>query len=400
VSRHFRVSFSQDDSESSPKVHARLPTSAGCAAPLVLGGGLAGSMVALRLASAGRAVTLIERERCAHHKVCGEFLSREAIDYLEAAGLDLPSLGAQPIRIVRLTYKKQCFESALPFTALSLSRMVIDEALLTRAGHAGCRVHRGAFVESLIRSSGEWNAILRGGAVWAAGTVFLANGKHDVRGFERAAGLQGDLVGFKLHLRLSPAQTQILREAMELYLFPGGYGGISLVENDVANMCLVVRRARLRRLGGWSELLASIGRENPHMAERLGGASPLWDRPLAVSSIPYGYLGGRRPDGLWCVGDQAACIPSFTGDGMSIALHSATLAAQMFLGGKTSEAYHQDLQAHLSRGMTLATNLSRFLVTPLGRAMAPIGLSIYPEALAWIARSTRIPASAIEPLLV
>ena len=43
---------------------------------LVIGGGLAGSMVALRLAAAGREVTLLERERTAHHKVCGEFLSR------------------------------------------------------------------------------------------------------------------------------------------------------------------------------------------------------------------------------------------------------------------------------------------------------------------------------------
>ena len=53
----------------------------------MIGGGLAGSMVAMRLASAGREVVLLEKEREAHHKVCGEFLSREAIHYL-AAGRD------------------------------------------------------------------------------------------------------------------------------------------------------------------------------------------------------------------------------------------------------------------------------------------------------------------------
>ena len=37
---------------------------------LVIGGGLAGSMAALLLASAGREVTLLERERTPHHKVC------------------------------------------------------------------------------------------------------------------------------------------------------------------------------------------------------------------------------------------------------------------------------------------------------------------------------------------
>ena len=186
---------------------------------------------------------------------------------------------------------------------------------------------------------------------------------------------------------------------MELYLFPGGYGGISLVEGDVANLCLVIRRANLRKLGGWPQLFRSIQERNPHLAQRLQNASTLWDRPLAVSSIPYGYLAGRT-HGLWSVGDQAACIPSFTGDGMSIALHSAALAAQMFLDGASADTYHRRLATQLRRGMSLATALSRTLVTPLGRTVAPVALSLYPGALAWIARSTRIPASAIDPQLL
>jgi flavin-dependent dehydrogenase len=49
---------------------------------LVIGGGPAGSMVAMRLAEAGREVLLLEKGRTAHDKVCGEFLSREAVQYL------------------------------------------------------------------------------------------------------------------------------------------------------------------------------------------------------------------------------------------------------------------------------------------------------------------------------
>jgi flavin-dependent dehydrogenase len=328
---------------------------------LVIGGGLAGSILGLRLAAAGREVTILERERAAHHKVCGEFLSREAVEYLQGAGIHPLDLGAHTIRFVRLTARHRVVEAALPFTALSLSRCVLDEALLARAAQAGCRIERGAFVESLARQDGQWRAQLRGGQSsshsWSAPAVFLASGKHDLRGLERTPGPHGDLVGFKLHWRLASAQTEALRECMELYLFPGGYGGISLVEGDHANLCLVIRRAALRKLGGWPELLASIQEENPHLAQRLSGASALWDRPLAVSSIPYGHLAGR-PNGLWCVGDQAACIPSFTGDGMSIALHSGALAAQMVLSGESAALYHQRLGTHLRRGMTLATFLS------------------------------------------
>ena len=368
---------------------------AGTTEHLVIGGGLAGSMVGLRLAAAGRGVTLLERERAAHHKVCGEFLSQEAVGSLTEAGVNPIALGAESIRSVRLTSKKRIVETTLPFAALSISRCVLDEALLKRAAQAGCTVERGAFVESLESRDGIWHAHLRGGEIRTAQTIFLANGKHDLRGLERAPGPHGDMVGVKLHWRLAPRQTKALRGFMELYLFPGGYGGLSLVEGGVANFCLVVRRSTLRKIGGWPELLAAIQHENPHIAERLCGASPLWPRPLAISSIPYGYLSGR-PLGLWCVGDQAAVIPSFTGDGMSIALHSASLAAQMYLGGASADQYHRTLHAHLSRGMRLATALSRAMVTGPGRALAPVGLAIFPDAMKWIASSTRIPQRALD----
>jgi menaquinone-9 beta-reductase len=362
---------------------------------LVIGGGLAGAMVGLRLAASGREVTLLERERGPHHKVCGEFLSPEAVEYLRQYEVDPLALGAEAIRFVRLAAKRRVVETELPFTALSLSRCVMDEALLVSAATRGCIVERGAFVESLELRDGLWRAQLRGGGSHCATTVFLANGKHDLRGLERQAGKHGDLVGFKLHWRLTRPQTEALRGFMDLFLFRGGYGGLSLVEDDAANLCLVVRRSTLRAVGGWDELLAAIQDDNPHIAQRLQGGTPLWERPLAVSSIPYGYLAGR-PLGLWCVGDQAAVIPSFTGDGMSIALHSGFLAAETYLAGETADFYHRALHAHLNRSMTLATFLSRFIVSSMGRTLAPVGLSIFPGALHWIASSTRIPERALQ----
>ena len=60
------------------------------AEPLVIvGGGLAGAASALRLAQAGLAPLLLEREREPVHKVCGEFLSWEAQAHLRALGLDV-----------------------------------------------------------------------------------------------------------------------------------------------------------------------------------------------------------------------------------------------------------------------------------------------------------------------
>jgi flavin-dependent dehydrogenase len=177
---------------------------------------------------------------------------------------------------------------------------------------------------------------------------------------------------------------------MELFFFRGGYGGLSLVEEDVANLCFVVRKAELRNAGGWAKLVAAMLDENPHLQSCLQDAKPLWDKPLAISFIPYGYL-ARPSDGPWRVGDQAAVIPSFTGDGMAIALHSAARAVEMYFNRETAPRYHQRLRDQLRPGMSLAVFLSRTLTAGPGYRLAPLILSLFPHAVRWIATATRIP---------
>jgi flavin-dependent dehydrogenase len=361
---------------------------------LVIGGGPAGSMAATRLAAAGRGVVLIERERAAQHKVCGEFLSRESVHYLHQLGIDPRDLGAEFIHTLRLSSGTKVVTEQLPFQALSLSRRALDEALLQRARQAGCSILRGVGVESLTLSGEFWTAALANGTTIRAQTVFLATGKHDLRGFHRSPCRQSDLIGFKLHWQLEPAAIRALGGFMDLFLFPGGYGGLSLVENGAANLCLVVRRSVLRKLRGWPALLASIRAANRAIGQLLSGALPLWPRPLAISPIPYGYL-GPHPRGLWSIGDQAAVIPSFTGDGVSIALHSAALAAEICLAGADISTYNCALRAQLRHSMWLATWLSRAAVTNIGRVLATPALSLFPAAIETIAAVTRIPQTAL-----
>lgn len=225
-----------------------------CAEPtrenLVIGGGLAGAMAALRLAAAGRDVVLVEKERNDLHKVCGEFLSPEAVAYLHQAGVDPLLLGATAIEQLRFAVKKRVIETRLPFRALSLSRCVLDAALLARAAEAGCEIRRGVTATRLSLSRNGWAVTFADGMAAQVRNVFLATGKHDLRGWSRPHGKQGDLVGFKMHWRLPPEETDALRGFMDLFLFEGGYGGLSLVENGIANLCLVVRRSRLSPAGG------------------------------------------------------------------------------------------------------------------------------------------------------
>ena len=127
---------------------------------MVIGGGPAGSAVAMRLMAFGREVVLLEKAEEPIDKVCGEFLSAEAVDYLAAFDIDLLGLGAVPIHTVRLCMGSRLAEVRLPFPAVSLSRRVLDEALLVRATIEGAMVRRGTKVNALTREGTMWNRSL------------------------------------------------------------------------------------------------------------------------------------------------------------------------------------------------------------------------------------------------
>ncbi|MBC9179664.1 NAD(P)/FAD-dependent oxidoreductase, partial [Pseudoroseomonas ludipueritiae] len=104
---------------------------------LVIGGGLAGAALAQQLAAAGRDVLLLERQQGPHDKVCGEFLSGEAVSYLRRLGLDPAALGALPLESLAIAGRGGARCCRLPFPAFSLSRRRLDEALLAHAAAAG-----------------------------------------------------------------------------------------------------------------------------------------------------------------------------------------------------------------------------------------------------------------------
>lgn len=360
---------------------------------LIVGGGLAGSMVALELARAGRHPVLLERSKGPHDKVCGEFLSREALHYLERHSIDVLALGAVPIRSVRLALRKTQRECELPFVALSLSRRRLDEEMLRVASSAGIEVHRDACACSLEERHGAWSATLRDGRVLQARTAFLATGKHDLRGWTRPPGTHRGLVAFKMYYRLERKQYAQLGNAVELILFPGGYAGLQAVEEGKVNLCLLVSSERLRKCGSqWPGLLQHLLQSAPHLAERLDGAVPLLPAALAISHIPYGHMQRPLPDGLWRIGDQAAVIPSFCGDGMAIALHSGALAAQEFLRGASPENYQRTLRTQLRWRLSSAARLSQLLVALPQAAQL---VRWFPRLLSTIALITRIPDTAL-----
>ena len=361
----------------------------------IVGGGLAGSAAAITLAQAGRSVVLLEKESQAHHKVCGEFLSQEALLYLGALGVEVETLGAVPIHSVRLAGRFGVSETPLPFASKALTRRTLDEELLRLAELAGAIVLRGRRVLSFDRAGEGWCVRLADETMVAANTAFLATGKHDLRERPRPAGAQGDLIAFKMYWRLAPEQAAALEGHVELNLYRNGYAGLMPVEDGAANLCCLVKRAEYLRMGArWEHLLEAMQRDCPHLKQRLQRATPLLAKPLAISSIPYGFM-REQSDGAWVLGDQAAVIPSFTGDGMSIALHSGRLAAGIYLQGETAENFQQQLHQELSHQVSLATMVSRAMVSEPRRTLVEAAVRVWPGVLRSIAVRTRIQEEAM-----
>lgn len=304
---------------------------------LIVGGGPAGSAAAITLARAGLTPELFERCSGARDVVCGGFVGWDALRELRSLGVDIAALGARPITRLRLVAGSGAVEADLPHAAAGLSRRVLDSALLEAAEAAGARVQRGR----AVRSADLARRIVRAGNEEVAGdALFLATGKHELRGAARVipAGAAEPAVGLRAALPPLAARQQALSGVVELHLFEGGYAGLLQQEDGSTNLCLSVSRARLAAAGGTAPLLQQVLAESPRLAERIGPDLPA--RFAAVAGVPYGWRNREAQDRVFRLGDQAAVIASLAGDGIAIALASGRGAAAALLARGAESAAH------------------------------------------------------------
>lgn len=355
---------------------------------ITVGGGLAGTAFALELVRNGADVLVLESSAVPKHKVCGEFLSAEVQTLLDYLGLDLKPLGATSAGTFRLVAGNRKAEVPLPFRGAGLSRFCLDHSLLQAAEAAGAEVKRGVTVSS-IEPTSSGLLVKAGRHVLRATAGALATGKHNLRPFQRR---QGEMVGFKLLLRLRPEASRALEDVVQIAMFDGGYIGASIIEEGLASLCWVMRPALLRRIGAsWPSQATYFSSQSEILGDLLTGARPEWDKPIAIAGIPYGYL-RRQPiaSSIFPLGDQLAVIPSFTGDGMAIALFSGIAAAQAILAGDGAIAFQQRMLKRLKRQFQLASAANLLFESKMMHGLSVMTAALLPGAVAWIAKSTRI----------
>jgi menaquinone-9 beta-reductase len=360
-------------------------------APLILGGGPAGAAAAITLARGGAKPLILERARETGDAICGGFVSWRTLASLDQLGLTDEAIAGHKITALRLFAGKNQCEAPLPHRAMGVSRRHLDSLLLARAQAEGAGLERGV----TIREIGDGGTIrLSDDSAIDAESIFLATGKHDVRGIirPRSGDSEAQTLGLRMMLRPSAALTALIGPSIELHMFDGGYCGILLNESGHANLCLAVRKSRLSAAGGQPRaLLAQLAHENPAFGDRLAFMTDS-ETIDAIAAIPYGWRARDTAPGLFKLGDQAAVIPSLAGEGNGIALASGMMAGSAWLAGglAASTRYQTHFAKRAARPVTLASWLWHRGEMPVTAKLATHILRAFPALAGHLAELTRI----------
>ncbi len=355
---------------------------------ITIGGGLAGSAFALELARHGARVAVIERTPSAQLKVCGDFLSAEAQHLLSYLGLNAADMGATCIETFRLATGEQTATATLPFAGAGLSRLALDEALLGKAQEAGAEIIRGEAATALEPAAARVR-VRTGSKSFDAKCAALATGKHNMRGWPRTVG---DTTAYKIQLSPFPAVARALDGVVQLVSYRGGYVGACNVEDDAVTICWIMDGRAMKEVGPeWTAHLNYISRHSSLMGDILAGAHYRSARPAAVSSIPYGYK--RRAviaPNVYPTGDQLSVIPSFTGDGTSLALASGLAAARAVLGDQTAQGFQADFLGRVRAQFFWARAVDATFKSGITRALSIGAMGALPPLATLVASLTRV----------
>jgi menaquinone-9 beta-reductase len=346
---------------------------------IVVGAGPAGSACAITAARAGARVLLLEKDRFPRHKVCGEFVSSESLHLLEWL-IGKRRFESRPeIANARVFSGRQTIPLPISPSARSIPRFDLDAALLDAARQAGAHAQEGTTV-SAVEQRGIFT-VKTAARVLTARAVVNASGRWSQL-TERPAGKE-KWIGLKAHFREHrPSLT------VDLYFFKGGYCGVQPVSEDAVNACAMVRAEHIRSLE------EAVSR-HPELSQRSRG----WQRLFAPVTTSQLYF--RRPQtesgGMLLAGDAAAFIDPFAGDGISLALHSGSLAAESlvpFFQGKCSlekatQQYCSQYLASFGAAFRNAARIRRALSAPWPiRSMLVRLIAVKPFARA-VVRGTR-----------
>ncbi|MCI0348653.1 MAG: NAD(P)/FAD-dependent oxidoreductase [Acidobacteriales bacterium] len=349
---------------------------------IVVGGGPAGCAAAItaKRGSESANVLLLEKGSYPRHKVCGEFVSPEAIGLLRLLiGSDSSAVFSAPtISRARLMVGNSTLQVALKPPAISLPRYALDAALWSAAQVSGVNCANSTVTQ--VTHAGDEFQVGVGDEKFRARAVINATGRwSNLSGSPPASE---KWIGVKAHFA-----ERLASSTVDLYFFRGGYCGVQPVGADSVNACAMVRADVAKDLDGVLSL-------HPELYSRSRSWTPLTE---TFATAPLVFRPPRTTqDGMLLVGDAAGFIDPFLGDGISLALRSGSMAGKFVaeVAGKMAQkvalerydsAYRDDLVPAFRR----AARLRRLLTMPSLIRVPVLNLARLPWVAELVFRSTR-----------
>ena len=294
----------------------------------VIGGGLAGLISSILLARKGEKVILIEKKFYPFHRVCGEYVSNEVLDFLKREKLfpdhmELPTINQFQFsdtegRSVRIP---------LDLGGFGISRYILDEWLVTQAIRSGVDVKVGIQVTNpdFDVTHNSFQLTLSDHSVMEADFVIGSFGKRSKldkvlqREFIQK---RSPYIGVKYHIR-----TDFVQDTVALHNFTGGYCGLNAIEDGKYNLCYLGSRDQLRSYGSIEEMETQVLWKNPILKQIFQESEFLFEKPEVINEINFEP---KQPveNHMLMAGDAAGLITPLCGNGMAMAIHSGKLAAE------------------------------------------------------------------------
>jgi flavin-dependent dehydrogenase len=287
----------------------------------IIGGGPAGAVTGRILAEKGYQVVILEKSTFPRDKVCGCCLNERAVQLLlnESTQKQTYFPPHLPQKKIVLVYEGKTHSMSIP-GGIIISRSELDSFLIDNAKKAGCKVYEG------VKAHVDWpDTVVKGSQVpeLSSRIVCLASGlgsnnfQRDFFGRKKYDNKNAKIgLGAKACVEDIPYDLE--EGVVRMYLTNEGYLGETRLADGTVAYGAAIRKNTFKSRDSLSRTMSRLF-SLPHIeALEWSGTPILESTPESVG------------EGLCIrIGDAAGYIEPFTGQGMTWAIQSAVLAADL-----------------------------------------------------------------------